>query len=102
MNVIRPVLVGLVALGGLYAMPAFATESYDNCNGFIDTLPATISTQGTRCLRKDLSTAMKSLAHRRPLYVNGTSIRPVCNNRVRNFTVSAYSTCIDGGGNFSN
>jgi len=41
-------------------MPALAAESYDNCNGFIDTLPATISTQGTWCLRKDLSTAMSS------------------------------------------
>ena len=37
--------------------PAFAAESYDGCAGFIDSLPATITTQGVWCLRKDLSTA---------------------------------------------
>ena len=34
------------------AVPAaHAAESYDNCTGFIDTVPATVSTQGTWCLR---------------------------------------------------
>src|SRR5678815_5060229 len=33
-----------------------AAESYGNCVGYIDTLPATLSTQGVWCLRKDLST----------------------------------------------
>src|SRR5688500_982965 len=49
-------------LAGLWAaMPtARAAESYDNCTGFIDSLPATISTQGTWCLRKDVSTSMTS------------------------------------------
>jgi len=37
-------------------LPARAAESYDNCTGFIDSLPATISSQGTWCLRHDLST----------------------------------------------
>jgi hypothetical protein len=37
-----------------------AAESYDNCAGFIDTLPATISTQGVWCLRHDLATAITS------------------------------------------
>ena len=44
----------------LAATPAIAAESYDNCTGFIDALPAVVSTQGTRCLRKDVSTAMAS------------------------------------------
>jgi hypothetical protein len=35
-------------------------ETYHTCNGFIDSLPATITTQGTWCLRKDLGTAMTS------------------------------------------
>jgi len=35
-------------------------ETYQTCAGFIDSLPATISTQGTWCLRGDLSTAMTS------------------------------------------
>lgn len=39
---------------------AIAGDSYDHCTGFIDSLPATISTQGTWCLRKDLSTAIAS------------------------------------------
>ena len=40
------------------APAALAAESYDGCAGFIDALPATISTQGTWCLRKDLSTSV--------------------------------------------
>lgn len=50
----------LAALAGLMSVPipARAAESYDNCTGFIDSLPATISTQGTWCLRKDLATSM--------------------------------------------
>ncbi|QSX76918.1 right-handed parallel beta-helix repeat-containing protein [Agrilutibacter solisilvae] len=41
------------------AAPARAAHSYDNCTGFIDSLPVTITTQGTWCLRKDLSTSIK-------------------------------------------
>jgi len=44
----------------LAAAQVSAAESYDNCTGFIDALPATISTQGTWCLRKDLSTSITS------------------------------------------
>jgi hypothetical protein len=40
--------------------PAQAAESYDNCSGYIDSVPAVIATQGTWCLRKDLSTAQTS------------------------------------------
>lgn len=40
--------------------PAVAAESYDNCTGFVNSLPATISTQGTWCLNKDLATFMTS------------------------------------------
>ena len=55
---LRP--LALIALAWLAAMPATAAESYDNCTGFIDSVPATISTQGTWCLRDDVSTAMTS------------------------------------------
>jgi len=44
----------LLALAG----PANAAQSYDNCTGFIDSVPATITTQGVWCLRADLSTAI--------------------------------------------
>ena len=52
----------LLALAALACAPgaAQAARSYDNCTGFIDSLPATITTQGTWCLRKDLSTAISS------------------------------------------
>jgi hypothetical protein len=51
--------VALVLLAAA-ASPALAAESYDNCTGFIDPLPAVITTQGTWCLRKDLRTAVAS------------------------------------------
>jgi len=44
----------------LATAPAWSAESYDNCTGFIDAVPAVIATQGTWCLRHDLSTAMAS------------------------------------------
>ena len=37
-----------------------AAESYDNCSGFVTSLPAVITTQGTWCLTADLATAMTS------------------------------------------
>jgi parallel beta-helix repeat protein len=39
---------------------AHAAESYDNCTGFITSLPTTINTQGTWCLKQDLATAITS------------------------------------------
>ncbi|MDQ3287891.1 MAG: right-handed parallel beta-helix repeat-containing protein [Pseudomonadota bacterium] len=39
-------------------MSAHAAGDYDNCAGFIDSLPASISSQGTWCLRKDLATSI--------------------------------------------
>lgn len=45
----------LFALSLLLPAPASAAQSYDSCAGFIESLPATISTQGTWCLRRDLS-----------------------------------------------
>ena len=33
------------------SLPARAAESYDNCTGFIDTVPAVVGTQGVWCLR---------------------------------------------------
>ncbi len=55
-----------------FAVPhaARAAEGYDNCTGFIDTVPATISTQGTWCLRHDLSTGI----------TNGQAIEIAANN----------------------
>ena len=43
-----------------FSAPALAADSFDACVGFIDSLPATISTQGVWCLRQDLATALSS------------------------------------------
>jgi hypothetical protein len=55
--------VAVMVAAGLAVSPVcqlHAAESYDNCTGFIDSVPATIATQGTWCLRRDLSTTMTS------------------------------------------
>lgn len=54
----KPLLLLLLALAALFVTPARAAQSYDNCAGYIDTLPATIATQGVWCLRHDLSTSI--------------------------------------------
>jgi parallel beta-helix repeat protein len=56
----RHPLPALLAVAWLLSVAANvnAAESYDNCTGFIDALPATISTQGVWCLRQNLSTAI--------------------------------------------
>ena len=55
---LAPVPCALVLALAVVAPSAQAAESYDNCTGFIDSLPATISTQGVWCLRKNLTTSM--------------------------------------------
>src|SRR5687768_16439274 len=60
MRMTRHGLAALVLLVAVHVAPAHAAESYDNCTGFIETLPATISTQGTWCLKHDVSTAITS------------------------------------------
>ena len=59
---LRSLPAGLALVAGLATTPApvQAAQSYDSCAGFIDALPATISTQGVWCLRKNLSTAITS------------------------------------------
>lgn len=62
MSDIRHLLAAGMLLGALSMASgaAEAAQGYDNCTGFIDSLPATITTQGTWCLRKDLSTGITS------------------------------------------
>lgn len=65
MNAVRHIAIGLIVAASTF--PASAPEAqistpaargFDQCAGFIDSLPATISTPGTWCLRRDLSTAI--------------------------------------------
>jgi parallel beta-helix repeat protein len=50
----------LIACGVFVSRGTQAAESYDNCTDFVDSVPATITTQGVWCLNKDLSTAIAS------------------------------------------
>ncbi|HEY0660996.1 MAG TPA: right-handed parallel beta-helix repeat-containing protein [Lysobacter sp.] len=77
MNTIRFSLVFLLLLAGTFGVrDARAAESYDNCTGFVDTLPAQIGTQGTWCLRKDLSTAQAS---GNAIYITTNNVTLDCN-----------------------
>ena len=53
---LRPI-IGLLAFA-LLSPAAHAAESYDNCTGTITSLPTTISTQGTWCLKDNLATTI--------------------------------------------
>lgn len=79
MNAYRSWPLGLVLITGLLAVPspAPAAESYDNCTGFVDSVPATISTQGTWCLRGDLATGITSGA---AITLNANNVTLDCNH----------------------
>jgi hypothetical protein len=66
-------LLGLLAVGA----PAGAAENYDNCAGFVDSLPATISSQGVWCLRKDVATAMTAGA---AITIDANNVTVDCND----------------------
>jgi len=56
---------------------AAAAESYDNCAGFIDAVPAVITTQGVWCLRADIATAIGSGA---AITINTNNVTIDCND----------------------
>ena len=59
MHIFRFLFIAIATLAAFAGAsgPAAAAESYDSCFGFIDALPATITTQGTWCLRQNLDTS---------------------------------------------
>ena len=59
-----------------WTMSARAAESYDNCTGFITSLPATIATQGTWCFKQDLATAITTGT---AIAVNTSNVTIDCN-----------------------
>jgi parallel beta-helix repeat protein len=59
MRLATTALSGALALASTWQY-AHAARSYDACTGYIESLPATISSPGTWCLRRDLSTALSS------------------------------------------
>jgi hypothetical protein len=55
---VRRWLLLLCASFFVHFQQASAAQSYDNCTGFITSIPTVISTQGTWCMKQDLTTAM--------------------------------------------
>jgi len=60
-----------------WAAPTRAAQSYDNCTGFITSLPATIGSQGTWCFNKDLNTAITS---GNAIAINANNVTLDCND----------------------
>jgi len=57
----RIVIASFLALAAhLLPRPALAAESFDNCSGFITSLPAVITTQGVWCMDRDLASALST------------------------------------------
>jgi hypothetical protein len=76
---------GLLAVAMLSsAGPAAAAEGFDSCTGYVDTLPATLSSPGTWCLRANLATTIAS----------GAAITIATNNVV----LDCNHFAVDGGG----
>jgi parallel beta-helix repeat protein len=57
---VRLIAVFAVVLAFACIMRVARAETYDTCAGFIDSLPAVLTSQGVWCLRGDLSTSMAS------------------------------------------
>jgi hypothetical protein len=94
MDVLRPLFIltaTLMALGGA-SSPAAAAESYDACVGFIDSVPATITTQGIWCLRQNLDNSASS-GHIIEIQTNNVTID--CNGfRIRGSGGGASTTAV--------
>jgi len=71
-----PLLMALALLAPAWSSGAQAAQGYDNCTGFITTLPATITGQGVYCLKQNLSTALSS---GRAISVEANNITIDCN-----------------------
>jgi hypothetical protein len=66
----------LLALLCLAPRAARAAEDYDNCIGFITSVPIVVSTPGTWCLKQDLTTAITSGS---AITLQGNNITIDCN-----------------------
>jgi nitrous oxidase accessory protein NosD len=75
----RPIAIAILflTLSWLGIAPDARAETYQTCAGFITSLPAVISTQGTWCLKQDLSTAMTSGS---AITINTNNVTIDCNN----------------------
>jgi parallel beta-helix repeat protein len=76
MNIRSLALLCLLPLP-VWITPAHAAQSYDNCTGFITSLPAVISGQGTWCMKQDLATAITTGA---AITINTNNVTIDCND----------------------
>ena len=53
-------ILGLLLLSSVTGLPALAGQGRDNCTGYIDAVPANVTTGGIWCLRKNLTTSTPS------------------------------------------
>ena len=85
----------LLAVAMLLAAPraASAAESYDNCTGYITSIPAVITSQGTWCLKQDLATAMTS---GRAIDVQANNVTIDCNGFKIDGLAAGLSTFAQG------
>jgi hypothetical protein len=72
---LRPIL-GLL-LAAAVTPCAYAAQSFDNCTGVISSLPATISTQGTWCLKSNLITG---IAQGNAITITANNVTIDCND----------------------
>lgn len=75
-----------------------AAESYDNCTGFITSVPATIATQGVWCLKQDLATAITSGV---AITVNANNVTIDCNDYKLGNLAAGIGTQTSGIGAYS-
>jgi len=75
----KTVILFLLALFTIcaWAPPVAAAESYDNCTGYVTSVPAVITTSGTWCLNKDLSTSISSGT---AISINANNVTLNCND----------------------
>ena len=90
---LRHLTASLLLLASLIAAPAARAETYNTCAGFIDSLPATITTQGTWCLRHDLSTA---ITNGHAITINTNNVTIDCNNFKLGGLAAGAGTLTDG------
>ena len=77
MKVLRRMFGATLAIAMMVPLGALAAESYDSCTGYIDTLPADISTPGNWCLRKNLRTGIADGA---AISVQASNVTIDCNH----------------------
>ena len=72
---------------------ARAARGYDNCTGFITSVPAVITTQGTWCLKQDLSTALTS---GNAIAINTNNVTIDCNDFKLGGLAAGINTGVNG------